>query len=159
MVRTTADHDQLSHDGERGAERLWVTTNHQAGASKFQNLREPGAGICAGPKLAGWHHWRDGRESEWTPGVGDGQGGLVCCDSWGRKESETTERLNWTELKTQISGGDSEVSTVSTSPQKKALTEETDNTAAAKTGQLPMGAWGKPTPTPSCTEWRRVGWA
>ena len=35
-------------------------------------------------------------EFEWTPGVGDGQGGLVCCDSWGRKESDTTERLNWT---------------------------------------------------------------
>ena len=40
----------------------------------------------------------DGRESEWTPGVVDGQGGLVCCDSWGHKESDTTERLNWTEL-------------------------------------------------------------
>ena len=40
----------------------------------------------------------DGRESEWTPGVGDRQGGLVCCDSWGRKESDTTEGLNWTEL-------------------------------------------------------------
>ena len=36
-------------------------------------------------------------ESEWTPGVGDGQGGLACCDSWGRKELDTTERLNWTE--------------------------------------------------------------
>ena len=36
-------------------------------------------------------------ESEWTLGVGDGQGGLVCCDSWGRKESDTTEQLNWTE--------------------------------------------------------------
>ena len=41
----------------------------------------------------------DGRESEWTLEVGDGQGGLACCDSWGRKESDTTERLNWTELK------------------------------------------------------------
>ena len=48
--------------------------------------------------MAGWHHWRDGRESEWTPGVGDGQGGLACCDSWDRKESDTTELLNWTEL-------------------------------------------------------------
>ena len=38
-------------------------------------------------EMAGWHHWLDGRESEWTPGVGDGQRGLVCCDSWGRKES------------------------------------------------------------------------
>ena len=38
-----------------------------------------------------------GRESEWTPGVGDGQGGLACCDSWGRKESDTTERLIWSD--------------------------------------------------------------
>ena len=49
-------------------------------------------------EMAGWHHWLDRYESEWTPGVGDGQGGLVCCDSWSRKESDTTERLNWTEL-------------------------------------------------------------
>ena len=48
-------------------------------------------------EMAGWHHWLDGCEFEWTPGGGDGQGGLVCCDSWGRKESDTTERLNWTE--------------------------------------------------------------
>ena len=47
-------------------------------------------------EMAGWHHWLDGRESEWTPGVGDGQGGLACCSSWGRKELDTTERLNWT---------------------------------------------------------------
>ena len=50
-------------------------------------------------EMAGWHHLPDKRESEWTLGVGDGQGGLACCDSWGRKESDTTERLNWTELK------------------------------------------------------------
>ena len=49
-------------------------------------------------EMAGWHHWLDGRESEWTLGVGDGQGGLACCDSWGRKESDMTEWLNWTEL-------------------------------------------------------------
>ena len=48
--------------------------------------------------MAGWHHVLNGRESEWTPGDGDGQGGLACCDSWGRKESDKTERLNWTEL-------------------------------------------------------------
>ena len=42
-------------------------------------------------EMAGWHHWLDGRESEWTPGVGDGQGGLACCDSWGHKESDMTE--------------------------------------------------------------------
>ena len=49
-------------------------------------------------EMAGWHHWLNGRESEWTPGVGDGQGGLACCDSWGHKESDINERLNWTEL-------------------------------------------------------------
>ena len=49
-------------------------------------------------EMAGWHHWLDGRESEWTPGVGDGQGGLACCNSWGRKKSDTIEQLNWTEL-------------------------------------------------------------
>ena len=49
-------------------------------------------------EMAGWHHLFYGRESEWTPGVGDGQGGLACCNSWGRNESDTTERLNWTEL-------------------------------------------------------------
>ena len=48
-------------------------------------------------EMAGWHHWLNGRESEWTLGVGDGQGGLACCNSWGCKESDTTERLNWTE--------------------------------------------------------------
>ena len=45
-------------------------------------------------EMAGWHHRLDECESEWTPGVGDGQGGLACCDSWGRKESDTTEWLN-----------------------------------------------------------------
>ena len=45
-------------------------------------------------EMAGWYHWLDGRESEWTPGVGDGQGGLVCWDSWVHKESDRTERLN-----------------------------------------------------------------
>jgi len=49
-------------------------------------------------EMAGWHHWLDGRESQWTPGVGDGQGGLACCDSWGRKESDMTERLIWSDL-------------------------------------------------------------
>ena len=48
--------------------------------------------------MAGWHHWLDAHEFVWTPGVGDGQGGLVCCGPWGHKESDTTEQLNWTEL-------------------------------------------------------------
>ena len=50
-------------------------------------------------EMAGWHHWLDGRESEWTPGVGDGQGGLACCDSWGRKESDMTD---WTEYELNV---------------------------------------------------------
>ena len=49
-------------------------------------------------EMPGWHHWLDGHESEWTLGVGDGQRGLACCNSWGRKESDMTEQLNWTEL-------------------------------------------------------------
>ena len=49
-------------------------------------------------EMDGWHHWLNGRESEWTLGVGDGQGGLACFDSWGRKESDTTERLVWYDL-------------------------------------------------------------
>ena len=46
-------------------------------------------------EMAGWHHRLEGHEFEWTPGVGDGQGGLACSDSWGHKELDTTERLNW----------------------------------------------------------------
>ena len=49
-------------------------------------------------EMAGWHHRLDGHEFRWTPGAGDGQGGLACCDSRGCKESDMTERLNWTEL-------------------------------------------------------------
>ena len=49
-------------------------------------------------EMAGWLHWLNAPESEWTLGVGDEPGGLACCDSWGCKESETTERLKWTEL-------------------------------------------------------------
>ena len=64
--------------------------------------KNPGAGRDWGQdekgttedEMAEWHHGLDGREFEWTLGVGDGQGGLACCDSWGHKESDTTE-LNW----------------------------------------------------------------
>ena len=45
-----------------------------------------------------WWTWVITFIPEWTPGIGDGQGGLACCDSWGHKESDTTEWLNWTEL-------------------------------------------------------------
>ena len=49
-------------------------------------------------EMAGWHHWLYGREFEWTPGVGDGQGGLACCDSWGRRVGhDWVTELNWTD--------------------------------------------------------------
>ena len=48
-------------------------------------------------EMVGWHHGRDGHEFEQSPGVGDGQGSLVCCSPWGHKASDTTEWLNWTD--------------------------------------------------------------
>ena len=50
-------------------------------------------------EMAGWHHWLDGRESEWTLGDSDGQGGLACCDSWGRRVGHNWD---WTELNVKI---------------------------------------------------------
>ena len=47
-------------------------------------------------EMVGWHHQLDGHGFWWTLGVGDGQGGLVCCSPWGLKELDTTEQLNWT---------------------------------------------------------------
>ena len=49
-------------------------------------------------EMVGWHHRLNGQEFGWASGVGDGQGGLACCGSWGCIHSEMTERLNWTEL-------------------------------------------------------------
>ena len=49
-------------------------------------------------EMVGWYHWLNGHEFGWTLRVSDGQGGLACCNSWGRKELDTTEWLNWTEL-------------------------------------------------------------
>ena len=49
-------------------------------------------------EMVGLHHWLDGHGFEWTPEVGDGQGGLACCSSWGLKESDMTEQLNWTDI-------------------------------------------------------------
>ena len=78
----------------------WTELNWTEGSGK-----EPDAGRDWGQEekgttedeMAGWHHWLDGRECEWTLGVGDGQGRLACGSPWGHKESDTTERLNWTE--------------------------------------------------------------
>ena len=56
-------------------------------------------------EMAGWHHGLDGRESEWTLGVGDVQGDLACCNLRGHKESDTTEWVNWTELSIAVFQG------------------------------------------------------
>ena len=53
-------------------------------------------------EMVGWHHQLYRHGFGWTPGVGDGQGGLACCDSWDCKESDRNERLNWTELMVSI---------------------------------------------------------
>ena len=74
--------------------------------------KDPDAGKDWGQKekettedeMARWHHWLNGQEFGWTPGVGDRQGGLACCNSWGRKESDKTEQLNWIEC---VSGANS----------------------------------------------------
>ena len=73
--------EELSH-----WKRLWC----------WEGLVAGGEGMTE-DEMAGWHHRLDRREFEWTTGVGDGQKGLACCNSWGRNESNTIERLNWTE--------------------------------------------------------------
>ena len=60
----------------------------------WERLKVGGEGTTE-DEMAGWHHQLDGHEFEWTLGVGDGQGGLACCDSWGRKESDTTKWLEF----------------------------------------------------------------
>ena len=70
-----------------------IVKDSDAGRDRGQEEKE-----MAEDKMAGWHHRLNGCEFEWTPGIGDVQGGLACRNSWGRKESDTTERLNWTEL-------------------------------------------------------------
>ena len=60
-----------------------------------KDWRQEGKGTTEG-EIVGWHHWLNGHEFEQALGVGDGQGGLVCCSPWGCKESDMTE-LNWTE--------------------------------------------------------------
>ena len=61
-------------------------------------------------EMAEWHHRLDECEFEWTLGVSDGQGGLACCNSWGRKELNTTEPLNWTELRVILNWAESKKS-------------------------------------------------
>ena len=68
-------------------------------AGKYWGQEEKG---MTEDEMAEWHHRLNGHGFGWTPGVGDGQGSLACYGSWGHKESDTTERLNWTELKVPL---------------------------------------------------------
>ena len=70
---------------------------HWKGLWCWEGLGAGGEGTTE-DEMTGWHHQCDGPEFEWTKGVGDGQGGLVCCNSWSRKESDMTERLVWSDL-------------------------------------------------------------
>ena len=88
-------------DAEAETPLLWPPE-----AKKWLTGKDPDAGKdwrwekkgMAEDEMVGWHHQLDGYESEQAPGVGDGQGSLVCCGSWGHKELDMTEQLNSTEL-------------------------------------------------------------
>ena len=88
-------------DGEAEAPILWLLD-----AKNWLIGKDPDAGKDSRQEEKGmtedemvrWHHWLDGHKFEQAPGVGDGQGSLACCSPWGCKESDMTERLNWTEL-------------------------------------------------------------
>ena len=88
-------------DAEAEAPILWPPH-----AKSWLIGKDPDAGRDSGQEekgttedeMAGWHHQLNGHQFGWTLGVGDGQGGLACCDSWGRKELDMTGWLNWTEM-------------------------------------------------------------
>ena len=75
---------------------MWSTDSFEKTLMLGNDWRQK-ENVMTEDEMIGRHHWLNGHEFEWTPGVGVGQGGLACCDLWGRKESDTTERLNWTE--------------------------------------------------------------
>ena len=81
-----------------GKPYLWVAIDWLLGkdpdAGKDWRQEEKGT---TEDEMVGWHHWLDGHEFEQALGVGDGQGSLACCNPWGHKELDMTDRLNWTE--------------------------------------------------------------
>ena len=91
-------------DGEAETPVLWPPDGKSwligkdADAGKDWGQEEKG---MTEEEMVGWNHRRDGHGFGWSLGVGDGQGGLACCGSWGHKESDMTEQLNWTELNTK----------------------------------------------------------
>ena len=76
---------------------MWRTDSTGKDTDAGKDWRREEKGITE-DEMVGWHHWLNGHEFEQAPGVGDGQGSLVCCSSWGHKESDMTEQLNWTIL-------------------------------------------------------------
>ena len=88
----------------------WNSNTLATSCEELTHLKRPwcwerlraGGEVTTEDEMVGWHHWINGHGFEGTPGVGDGQGGLACYGSWGCKESDTTERLNWTELITSF---------------------------------------------------------
>ena len=107
--------------------RSWNSNTLATSCEELTRWKDPDAGRgwgqvekeMAEDEMAGWHHWLDGHEFEWDLGVGDGQGGLACYDSWGCKELDTTEWLNWIELKHNYNNGNNYLKIVSLKyPQK-----------------------------------------
>ena len=121
------------------------------GPHKEITVQDPDAGRDWGQEekgttedeMAGWHHWLDGRESEWTLGAGDGQGGLACCDSWGLKESDTIERLNWTELNKKRKRLESSLSAM-WEYSKKVVTCEPESGSSRDIRSAGAMSWGFP---------------
>ena len=95
-------------------------------------------------EMVGWHHRLNGHEFEQAPGVGDGQGGLVCCSPWGHKESDTTEQLNWTELRLAEVGSKQGSGSVSGMRVKKVLKQpEKPPLSTYRMGHRAESQWGK----------------
>ena len=89
---------------------IYIPTNSTSDVKRWLIGKDPDAGkdweqedwkqeekVVTEDEVVGWHHQLNGYECEQASGIGDGQGSLECCSSWGCKESDTTERLNWTE--------------------------------------------------------------
>ena len=89
---------------------LWFYVESHSDAKNWLIWKDPDAGKdwrreekgMTEDEMVGWHHRLNGHEFGWTLGVGDGQGGLVRCSPWGRKELDTTKWLNWTEFEFHI---------------------------------------------------------
>ena len=103
-------------------------------------------------EVVGWHHWLNEHEFGWTPGVGDGQRGLACCSSWDCKESDMTERLNWSELT-----DDPAIPLLSTYPEEIKIEKDTCIPLFIAALIATAGTWKQPR-CPSTDEWIKKLW-